>query len=287
MVTSESCPHCTHDIPSAAERCPHCSLPGRFPNVRAAEEHLERSALETRYNAALDGAKARGCEGIVKDLQATVENRARAVLGRPVSEVHRLATSDNQLYATYYQLIESEVRLPSGDKWDVLRRVAEETLFPGYKERIRFAALALDSVGVLSYGQCFCSLRVGMTSHRASLLEENSVLFMGHHNILMIHAHNPPRGYRAAWDDRGKLCVAKLAGRITDTTQHHEFPGLLVRQGATSADDDFVEVHVYGPLSIRTIETVVLVRARHRPSKAIVQAMVARLQKAGVAFEVR
>jgi hypothetical protein len=287
MVTSELCLHCSNDVPVAAERCPHCAQPVRFPNVRAADQYQERAALEIRYDASIGDGNARGCGPIIKNLETAIEDQARAVIGRPVSEVHRLATNDMQLYATYYQLIEAEVRLPSNGKWDVLRRVAEDALFPGYKERIRFAALTLDGAGALSYGECFFSLRVDMTGHRASLLEENCVLFMDHHGVLLSKTHEIPRGYRAAWSQRTKLCVAKLAARIDCRTRAEEFPALLIRQGKSSADDDFVEVHVCGPMSIRTIERVVVVRKKRQPSKAILQALSVRLRKAGVAFEVR
>jgi hypothetical protein len=68
---------------------------------------------------------------------------SRAIIARSLSEFLRLAMSDHEVYATYYQLVEAEVRIPGGGKWDGLRRLADDTLFPGYKDQIRFGALTL------------------------------------------------------------------------------------------------------------------------------------------------
>src|SRR6185295_8909257 len=107
-----------------------------------------------------------------------------------------------------------------------------------------------------------------MIAHRATVFEENSATF------LKRHAYEPPIGHRAAWGERGKLCVAKLAARIGPGTPEAQFPGILVRTGATSAEDDFVEVHIWGPMSLRTVERIVVTRT---PKKALQKALRNRL----------
>ena len=54
-----------------------------------------------------------------------------------------------------------------------MRVFADDALFPGYKEQIRFAALSLDGKGLSSYGECTLILRDHMIAHRASVLEGN------------------------------------------------------------------------------------------------------------------
>ena len=98
-------------------------------------------------------AKRNGFDKILAKFESAV-SKARPVICRPLLEMQRLATSDNEIYATYYQLLAAGVRLPKGDKWDVLRAVADDALFPGYKDVLRFGALSLDGFGCLGYGEC-------------------------------------------------------------------------------------------------------------------------------------
>lgn len=166
------------------ERCPHCGRPSLYPNVYAGEADDEVKALNGRYEEAKRGAAARSAVAAVENFEKAVAG-ARAVIARSDAEMQRLITSDQQLYATYYQLIDSGIRLPDGGKWDVLRSVADDALFTGFREQIRFAALSLDGTGLANYGDCFMALRRDMIAHRSSLLEENSVLFIEHHDVKM------------------------------------------------------------------------------------------------------
>ena len=180
------------------------------------------------------------------------------MIARDVSEVLRLAVSPRQLYANYYELIEGGIRLPDGDDWDMLRQLADTLLFPHSKEEIRFGALSLNELGLTNYGSCSIVLRENMIAHRSSVFEENSALFMEHRGVSMSRKTKVPPGYRANWADRGKLCVSKLGSRISAASTPADFSGILLKQGVTSGDDDFIEVHIWGPMSIFTIEKVVV-----------------------------
>lgn len=282
MSNLRSCLVCGNTFILSEERCPHCGRPALYPNVFAAEVPEEVKALEERYEAAKREADARGALHTVERFEIDIAN-TRAVIARPDGEVQRLITNDNQIYATYYQLLGSGVKLPDSDKWNILRRGADEALFAGYREQIRFAALSRDGIGLLNYGDCFLVLRTSMIAHRTSVFEENAVIFMEHHDIKMKDAHELPRGYRATWQERAKLCVAKLAAKIDANTPTTAYSGLIIQQGSTSGDDDFVEAHIWGPMTIRTVEEVVVnPRSKRRPS-AVNKANKARLKKFGVA----
>ena len=171
MSTSRSCSDCGNSFHLSQPQCPHCGRPGLYGNVYAAEVADEVNALERRYQSAKRDAVARGAETALGNFEAALSN-SQAVIARPVSEVLRLSTSDNELYATYYQLLNSPIRLPTGEKWDVLRASADSALFPNYKEEIRFGALSLDGFGISNYGECFIILRTDMIAHRASVFEK-------------------------------------------------------------------------------------------------------------------
>jgi hypothetical protein len=239
---------------------------------------LEQQALSQRYDAAMALAATRNCVPCILAFEEKLAG-SRAVLNRPIPETERLASSDKQLYATFYGLLEAEVRLPYGDKWDRLRRIADEALFPGYKEKIRFAALTLNGRGLFRFGECSLVLREDMIAHRASLFEENSTLFLKRCN------YNPRLGHRAMWPDRGKLCVAKLADKLQSFLPEGEFATLLLREGSRPEQDHFVEVHIWGPLSIHSIEQITI-KANNSLSPAILEALRENLERASVRLEV-
>lgn len=287
-MSSSPCPDCAQPLQIVAEHCPHCARPGRYPNVLLASQAADVAALDDRLQKAEASARSRGATTNVQDFSAALAG-SKAVIARPRGELERLASNDNQIYATYYQLIDAEARVPDDDKWDALRRGTDEALFPGQKEKIRFAALTLEPVGVINYGACQMTLRTPMIEHRASVFEENTAVFMENHKVLVKDAPASAVGFRASWDDRAKVCVAKLADEITPTTTPGMHSGILVHQGATSAEDRFVEVHVWGPMTIRSFEHVVFLRSKDRKKlhKSDEKVLHAQLAKLGVGFEVR
>jgi hypothetical protein len=275
-----SCSSCAYEIPRSAERCPHCGRPGLYPNVDFASEEAEIAALEDRYRAARRALADRGLAQATEACE-TALGASRAVIARSLGEVQRLASSDKQGYATYYQLIEAEARFPDGDDWDLLRRLADEMLFPGCKEHIRFAALTLDGSSLPHYGNCSMVLRTSMIEHRASLFEENSAAFVNRYSGRVGEAVLALRGRRATWAARVKLCIAKLVDVIRDDLKQHELSALLLSPGKTSADDRFVEVHIWGPITIRTIGSVHVDRLQGPASKVILKNLKQLLAKVG------
>jgi hypothetical protein len=257
------------------ERCPHCALPGLFPNVRAAESSAEREALARRYRRALRAASDRGAKEKVAQFEEEVAG-SKAVMARPMRELDRLIASDQELIPSYYGLLAGQVRLPHGNQWDGLRGIADEALFLGYREHIRFAALSMDGQGLSSYGECSFVLRDRMIGHRASIYEENSAVSMKK------HGYKPPAGHRATWPERARLCVAKLAGMIHSRTSRSLFAQLLLKTGKTSRKDRFVEVHVWGPMTVRSIERILVKKQRRQAS---VKSLRDRLKAFGVELE--
>lgn len=256
-MEKRQCQHCGHAFPMSMSRCPHCALPGLFPNVDMAKLDREQRTLDRRHGQAVRDAERRGCGNKVRDFEARC-GESKAVIARSLGETLRLASGDHNVYATYHQLAEIEFRIPEGSKWDVLRTLTDHALFGDYKREVRFAALSLDGLGLMGYGECSWVARNEMIAHRASVFEENSVMFMERLGIALARAHKLPPGYRAPWEQRPKLCVAKLAEKIRDDISDEELAELLLRQGTTSEEDEFVEVHIGGPMTVRTLERVIV-----------------------------
>jgi hypothetical protein len=236
--------------------CPSCSCATSFPNVNAAARQREQDELQLRYQEVLNAAHVSGSAAIIAEFEQAIR-KSEAVICRYFGELARLAYSDEEVYATYYQRIAGGVRIPGGDKWARLRAVADAILFgPQNMIHIRFAALSLNGSGLENYGDCSLSLKDSVIAHRASVFEENSVMFMPHHSVNAGNEYEVPLGYRALWRSRHLLAVAKLAKHITAATSPKEFVALLLTSAADPALDDFLEVHVWGVLTIRSLSKV-------------------------------
>lgn len=285
MSTSETCEYCGNPLPLSCEECPHCAQPGLFPNVRMANSAEERSALDDRYQRAIADATLRGCEDIIRQFEGTIES-SLAVIARSLEVLEWLAESDCNIYTTYDQMVEAGSRIPSGDKWDPLRASAEAAIYPTNKKKVRYAALALGDAGLRNYGNCFLFLQSELIAHRATVFEENCVLFMDHQGIKMSDADKIPKGYRAMWEERTKLCIAKLARKIDRTTTADQFSQILLYNGTTTGDDDFVEVHIWGSMTSRTLQRVIVTGQPKRKRLPVkLKILQEKLAKVGVSFE--
>jgi hypothetical protein len=124
-----------------------------------------------------------------------------------------------------------------------------------------------------------------MIAHRATVFETNSVLWAQEHVQSRGKDVEVPPGFRAGWPARAQLAVAKLAAEIEATTSPNDFPGLLLKQAASSTDEDFIEVHIWGPMTRRTFERVVLRKATRKGRSQEQRNQEAKLTQAGVQVE--
>lgn len=271
-----NCVECRHDFDDTRSACPHCGRPSLYPNVTLASRPEERQAVQERYATARSAALSSGLASELATLESAVESAA-VVQARWQSEVDRLVASDSQAAATYYQLIDSGVRLPDEDPWNKLRRHADEALHGEARKQIHMAALSPDGRGSTQYGDCFLTLRADFIAHRATVFTSNSAAFF--RGVPIETATLAARGHRAVWSERAKVAVAKLASALTPALSTTSVARLIARPGATGAADEFIEVHVFGPMTIRTVESVRIAASPRRTSRALAKALRARLKK--------
>lgn len=283
-MTTMLCPECTQPMRDSMERCPHCFRPCLYPNVNAARRTDEVQALDSRYQKACEEAIAKKCEPNLRAYESAVSS-SQAVINRSFSELQRLSYSEDEVYATFYQRIDSGLRLAGGDKWDRLRSIADTILFGEQNKRhVRFASLTVNDVGLPHYGECSLLLREEMISHRATVFEENSVMFLHRHTVHAGDDYKIPLGYRALWAERSRIAVAKIAN--PENLRLSSFEHQLLHPGPDERKDVFIEVHIWGSLTIRSIRKAKIpCWKKIAPSDSELQAVREKLTFYGVEFE--
>jgi len=238
-----------------------------------ASDPAEVAALDSRYATAMASAVSNGTVSITAELENTTATQSRVVISRPSSEVFRLACGDDQLYTTFYRLTEAGVRLPADPKWDTERLSADSRMFPYYHGEVRMGALTLDNAGLLHYGDCHLIMKTAMVDFRTTVFTENTAAFAAKNSVI-------PSGHRATWENRGRLAVAKLAPNLTPLTTTSDLPAILKKDRTSTNDDSFLEAHVYGSVSMRTVEIVGISLAK-KPAVRV-RALREKLNKLGI-----
>ncbi len=279
MHLSQTCFHCQLEFPTTLPECPHCGLPRLFPNV--AEARNEKPELYNRYDSAIQAAGRAGTEALVRRFEIAA-SQSIAVTNRSLAFVSELA-DEKGIFTTFYKKRDGGMLIPQGSKWDAFRGAADEFFFGQNKDEIRFAALSCNGAGLTNYGECTMVLGEQFIAHRTSVFETNTARFFERGGMFQ-SGKSPavPSGLRATWEDRGKLAVAKLVTRITNSTTDAEFSALLLSPGATSDDDEFIEAHIFGPLTIRSFSNVTLPKASRRLPASAIKGLAQKLAKLNI-----
>jgi len=244
---------CGSDLGDFVECCETCGEPAEKPNVRLANRTLERSALETRYYSAVSDAFNRGASDAAASFDDAM-GRTVAVLNVDIYFLRDFISKDGLLYANYHHGVRAKTRKAAELNNDRERYAVDGTLFGSMGEQIITAALSLECRGLVSYGSYSMQLRDIAVAKRATVLEENSFMFVRRHNILPNVV--PPAGYSSTWKDRNELACAKLLPRVTAATLESEFQSILLSSTGERQTDEFLEVHIYGTFDNKAVEKV-------------------------------
>lgn len=279
------CEHCHFNVPPTVLLCPHCVWNGKYPNVREVERAPEPEAFRARYDAALEAMKVARTLPVGQRFEDAVA-RSQAVIARRLYEIERIATSDKEGYVTFYKLVAGGLRIPDGGEWDTLRGIADSFFFPNYREDVRFASLTLDGTGLPHYGDGFMVMRDDMIAHRTTVFEANSAVVARDEDFSAKTFRDKLRGRRVAWAQRGRLALVKHHGELSSRTKDKDFPGIIQKAGPPREPDKdrFLEAHIYGSMTARTLERVVIQRKKVR-SPSLLRVLREQLTKVGVPLE--
>ncbi len=259
MDHQTACPQCGELSPILETNCAHCNtqLPGT-PNVRIAQTPEQVDALEERYQDAVQFAQQNHVDASRVAFENIVRASSHAVTSVSYGELRYLVENERRVFATFYQRVEEGLQIPTGGKWDVLRGITEHALYQHQKANIRFAALSLNNIGVKNYGECHVTFKEDMIAKRTSAFEDNNVVFLVYTvQLTMERGATCPPGICATGAVETNLAVAKLASKLpAKPPDQQESAAILIDQGAATADDRFIELHIWGPMTVRTIEKV-------------------------------
>jgi len=176
----------------------------------------------------------------------------------PAAVAKLLVTDPRNTYANLETLTGSGVRRAPAPEHDRHRRAVAALLFGIFGERICYGALSLNEHGLPTYGEIHCRLRDIAVQDRATFLETNSYRFVREKDIKP-GARIPP-GFRAAWDNRGQLALAKLVGSLQRKQTAADWQAILIKPDARDrSNDEFIEAHIYESFDINAVEEMVQV----------------------------
>ncbi len=280
----QSCDDCSFDFPEDRTQCPHCGRPQLFPNVKLADAKMSATPWRLAFKQHWEMRTLATVEASWMCFTSPRQERRRSFVVRPQSS-SRLpagAMTYTQRFTISRELRFSRSAKPGQPDWNTARIKGAIDLLggSGTAKKIHYAALSVDQLGVANYGEYAVVLRDDMISHRASVFQENTGVYF---------FKNPgaaPKGFRSNWVERGKLCVAKLEDRLTSASTPGDFPKLILKAAPNPLDDEFLEVQVFGPMTVRTFERVTrLAGTRNAPGNAVHLAIRDYLAKAGIKVE--
>lgn len=251
VANSRDCKDCGNRFATSRSICPHCGRPSYFPNVDKAIAKAEQEKLADRYNAALNSCKARNTSSIVEDFERACKE-SKAVFSLSVQKLYREIANGTDIFETYYDLekLKNRTESATGLDWAKLRPQAEIELLGDHSnlDKLHYASLSIDGVA-LNYGNCIVTLALSMTEHRISCFEGNTA-------VLYFEKRSFDELVRSDWGNRYAICVVMFAADLTEYSKPSDFPSVLVQRGKTSVEDKFVEVHLFGPLTVQAFESV-------------------------------
>jgi len=244
------------------------------PNVRSAASQSERSALKKRFEQAKRRARPSKLRQEFNNCFDAVGRSSGVVVAMPASVARRLVEDPREVFTNYETLVGAGIRRAAESQDDRQRCAVAGLLFGSYGTKIVYGVLSLNDQGVSTYGQVFCRLRNVAIQDRTSFLEENSYTFIKRHGLRP--DSSIPEGYRAVWENRDQLALAKVCDSLTTAQGAASWQKLLVRSdGRDRGNDDFIEAHVYGSFDVAAVEQLVLTTTKRMSHKDKIDARIA------------
>jgi hypothetical protein len=260
------CPACGNEVALSDKSCLVCgSSEIGFQNVRAARLPSEVDALAVRFGEAQISISARNVTNEASQF-AKIVHESKAVMARSLGALAAWVNGDSPLYKTFHHQI-TEGRAPEDNKYDKTRAATEAMIHPFWFQEISYAALTSNELGLDYYGAYSVLLRTSTIEKRATVFEENPYVFFKRHSVSI--GEQMPFGYRADWENRPVLAMAKLHSKLKKGMDSKNFGEVLIDSSSKTGEADCIEVNIYGPIHHKCIESVSGPKPKRRPDQIL------------------
>ena len=284
MDDTLDCPNskCNAKIAYHQDHCPVCHEYLGNILIRELLTTKEVMTLQGRYRTAKAMAVDNNALAEVEAFEQAVKADAKAVINVDELFLENFLEDDRTLLSNYRLMTEAQIRTPAARQNHRQRLITESMLFGDNAKDVRYAALSLNGKGLDSYGNCSIRLKsIGMYG-KSTLLEENSFDFVMN-NDLKATTPNPP-GFRATWDEKHTLAVAKLGEYIRSGTAN--FAEVLLKCEGDRHTDKFIEVHIHGIIDGQSIDHLTIpVSVKGRRATAALKAIKKKAREKGLTWD--
>ena len=200
-----------------------------------------KSVLEGNYRQAESAAVSAGLDGELQRLSVRLQASV-ATINLPANAMLNILQGD--VYKNYWRTLRDGQRKIASESDHATRDKVDSAVHVGYKDQVIDAALSTSGAGLRNYGDVTAVLSMTSIQNVASVLRDNAYQFYVDFELGGLHAKEPP-GWRATWEDRHLLGVAKLANRLTPGCSDTEIDELVLFNGPARDEDAFIEVHIF------------------------------------------
>ena len=252
------CDNCGHANERNRGECDECQerIGYGYPNVNIYSDEYFTKGLQARYTAAEQHFQAGNITALSSAFANAVEQEGRAVINMDRRLFFTLANI-NEDYLPYRRAVEENKRLYASIYNDTKRTMIDSCFYGIHGADILFAALSLENNGLRNYGSVSLVLKEQAIRKRTTIFERNSFLL---YDVLTREQtwnpadFPPPAGYFGVWKDRAKMALAKCKEKLTSDS---DFSNLLLQNGESRDKDEFMELHIFGKISIFVSQTIV------------------------------
>jgi hypothetical protein len=234
------------------DSCKYCGADLGAPNVNEVSTDDEKNALQKRYDEAKKQLVDSGNEPGLTNFENHFTAEVRPVINLSLTALKAWLLGPDGAYKSYSRLLEDgdvQIKKPINDKWRIL---VDGILYGSNGKNMVFAALSLNNSGLITYGECTVVINEPAIVNRATAIEENSFNFVKKHGLDI----KALKGYRAAWQDKMKLTVAKLHRKINNSSTQQDFCTLVLSTAGDRHTEEFIEVHIYKDLAPITVKSI-------------------------------
>lgn len=257
-------PDCEAENERNASVCESCGNSLGFVNVNILSDPYFQEGIEKRYAA----AKTPLSNSEVQRFEEVIAREGKAVINMDYGLVQELVNK-NKAYISYQRGVEKGFVSKKEFEKDRFRCMAEAAFYGIDGRSIVYAALALDDVGVTSYGDVSVVLQTKRIENRTTFFEKDTlVLFSELVRKGWLVDEIIPSGHCGTWNERSKMAVIKHGAEVEPSHQIADLAALILKSDGDGTNDEFIELHIFNTVKPAAFEKVVFYK---KPVKAYKQ----------------